>query len=141
MQILTRLQIGDVPFDEIRRSFDTYLQKLVEAINHNAKEIEINRIIQGPSNQTYLIMIPHVGRQLVSINAILVSGTCDIVISDGTTDVVWDTAASATLSLSSTLTSDTKDTGGAIAAGSVIQVTVSNNAAAAGLVLTLRTGS
>ena len=141
MQILPRLQIGEVPFDQIRRSFDTYLQRIVDANNHNAKEIEITRIVQNVSNQTYFIMAPHVGRNIISINAVLILGACDIVVSDGTTDIVWNTAASATLSLSTTMNSDTVDTGGTIAANSVIQVTVSNDASASGLVLTLRTGS
>lgn len=141
MQILPRMSLGRMGFEAVRKVLDGYLQIIVEAANHNAKEVEFHRVIQGPNNLTYDIAIPHVGRNIVAINAVLDSGTCDIVVSDGTTDVTWKTAASATLSLSSTMVSDTAVAGRSIAAGSVLQVTVSNDASASRLALTIRTGS
>lgn len=141
MQILPRLRIGQVGFEKVRRTIDTYLEKIVEANNHNAKEREYSRTVLVVDNRVYEIAIPHVGLNITAINAIVLAGTCDILIRHGTNEVVWKTAAGTTLGLSSTMISDTAVSERSIAAGSILQVHASNNAGARRLVLTLRTGS
>lgn len=141
MQILPRLLIGDVSFDKIRRTFDTYLQRLVEAINHNAKEIEINFATQVVPAATVPFAIPHVGRKIVAINASLASGACNISIRHNGDFIVWKTASSTLLALTTAVTSDTAKSFNSVPADSKLQVLIGGLASPVGLVITLRTGS
>lgn len=141
MQILPRLQIGEVPFDKIRRSVDTYLQRIVEANNHNAKEIEIDFATHVVPEATIPFSIPHVSRKIVSINASLKSGTCAIRIVNDASFILWKAAGGAAISLTTAVTTDIPTDVNDVVAGTRLEVQVLNPSSPVGLVLTLRTGS
>jgi len=141
MQILPRMPLGRVNFEKARSQIDSYLDRIVVAINHNAKEREFTRRTRTPVDaRVYDIEIIHVPRRIVAVNAILLSGTCDVVITHGSTDIVWKTAGSATLSLSSTMVSDTVESGGDVPENTLMICTTSNVSSALNMILTLRTG-
>ena len=143
MQILPRLKIGQVGFDEVRRTFDTYLQRIVEAINHNVKEVEVTRRVRLPvDGRIYDVNVSHLTYKYVSINAQLLSGTCDIVIGFGPLILEWKNAGGVTLSLSSILLTDTVELNGSWPANKPLQIFVSNSAGTpTNMLVTLRTGS
>jgi len=143
MQILPKLSLTRAGFNEVRQTLDGYIARIVLAANHNAKEREFTRRTRTPVNaRSYDIEVIHVPRKIVAVNAIMLVGSCDLIITHGTTDIVWKDAGGTTLSLSTTMLSDTVESDGDVPADTRVYCTASNVAGSPeNMILTLRTGS
>lgn len=142
MQTLPRMPLsGADDAEALQYRMDEYLQRIYQVVNHNAQEIEVPWALATVANGTYPIWIPLVPRKIVAVNAVLQAGTCSVAITQATSTVSWKTAGGTSLSCSTTEVYDTASSANEFVAGTKVTVAVSGAAGAAGLALTLQTGS
>lgn len=143
MQTLPDLKFADRDeYPEFRYRITEFLERIVQVVNHNARDFECVWTMETPANGTYPIWVPQSGRKIVSVGFVLQAGTCTATVSHGSgpTSVSWSSAGGTGLSVTTAAQSDTATSGGSVEADSAVRVALSSVSGAAGLSMTLRTG-
>jgi hypothetical protein len=142
MQTLQNLGVDKVePYARMVRYLDRHLQTIRQVVNHNAQEIAVNWTMETPANGTYSIWLPHTARKVIAVRAVTQAGTCTATVGQGASTISWVTAGGTGLSCSTTALSDTASTGNEFVVGTVVTIALSSVTGAAGLVVTLLTGT
>ena len=143
MLTLPQLRVSGTGDSEnrLRTFLDRHLEAVVAAVNHNAQEIEVNWTMEAPVNGTYSVWLPHTARKVIAVRAETQAGTCTATVAQGASTISWVTAGGTGLACSTTALSDTASSANEFVVGTVVTIALSSVTGAAGLVVTLLTGT